>query len=113
MAFTPGIARPMGREDSAEAAPSVVPNYRPPANNISPKTLPPMRLLEDDPGITALMGKMIDDGPLTVRQIADTLKRRPQSIYNMKKGVKGMSLTMFLKLCNICGARLYLALPRK
>jgi len=100
-------------QDDEPAQRTVVPNFLPPANNISPKTLPPMRMLEGGEDITKMLKTMLENAPLSVKQIADAMERRPQTIYNLRRGAKGLSLRFFLKLCHICGARLYLALPRK
>lgn len=101
-----------GADDSEICAPSVVPNFLPPGS-ISPKTLPPMRLLQDDLDVTRLLGKMLDGSEMTVKAIAQAIGVTPQTIYNAKKGKKKVSLQWFLRLANVCGARLYLALPRK
>lgn len=106
-----GLPENMSR-DEENSAPSVVPNFLPPGN-VSPKTLPPMRLLQDDLDVTRLLGKMLEGSDMTVKAIAQAIGVTPQTIYNAKKGKKKVSLQWFLRLANVCGARLYLALPRR
>ena len=111
--LVPGVGRPQTMAEVEEtSAPAVVPNYNPPENNVSPKLLPPVRLIESQPDVTRLLGKVLEASPLTVKQIADAIGVKPQTIYNAKKGRSKMSLAWFLRLCNVCGARLYISLPQ-
>lgn len=112
----PGVGLPAVNSDGEAPSMSPVPSHAAPRlENAAAFSESKLRLyhLADPADATRLLRMAMERSETGVPTLAGRAKLTRQSVYAAKKSQYHIKLESFLRIIDACGARLYVAIPRK